>query len=53
MLLLLMLQAALVPAVVIEQGSSVLRDALDGVLPALLFTVVAMAVGWSPAGGNG
>jgi len=43
----LLLMAAIIPAVVIDQGTAVLRGAVDGILPALLFTVVAMAAGWA------
>lgn len=43
----LLLMVAIIPAVVIDQGTAVLRGAVDGVLPALLFTVVAMAAGWA------
>ena len=42
----LLLMVAIIPAVVIDQGSSVLRDAVDGVLPAFLFTLIAMALGF-------
>jgi predicted Na+-dependent transporter len=37
---------AIIPAVVIDQGASVLSSARSGVLPALLFTAAAMAIGW-------
>jgi len=37
---------AIIPAVVLDQGSGVLHSARGGVLPALLFTVAAMAIGW-------
>lgn len=42
----LLLMVAIIPAVVFDQGAGVLRGALDGVLPAFLFTLVAMAIGW-------
>jgi BASS family bile acid:Na+ symporter len=42
----LLLMIAIIPAVVLDQGSGVLRSASGGVLPALLFTVAAMAIGW-------
>jgi BASS family bile acid:Na+ symporter len=42
----LILMIAIIPAVVIDQGASVLSSARNGVLPALLFTAAAMAIGW-------
>ena len=41
----LLLMAAMIPAVLADQGVRVLSDALDGILPALIFTKVAMLLG--------
>ena len=41
----LLLMAAMIPAVLVDQGTHVLSDALDGIIPALIFTKVAMLVG--------
>ena len=42
----LLLMAAIIPAVLVDQGTRVLADAVDGLLPALLFTAAAMGLGW-------
>lgn len=42
----LILMIAIIPAVVIDQGIGVLSSARSGILPAFLFTVAAMAIGW-------
>lgn len=41
----LLLMAAMIPVVLVDQGMSVLEEAVEGILPALLFTSMAMLLG--------